>query len=122
MTKESKAHENYIADIYSGLRSPSSGAADNDGGDVRAVEDGTLFECKVAGTPTSPKRSTITKHMEKIADEAWMEGREPALALRYFDPTSPIALNGWVDLVVRLARDDAMRSAERAESRGDQAF
>lgn len=107
-------HEEFVAGQYQGRRSPSSGAADHDQGDVR-VEDGenTLFECKGRfGIRTGAKeaRSTLVTQMEKVADEAFAEGRDPALALRFYMPASPLASNeGYVDLTVRLLRDDADR-------------
>ena len=118
-------HEEEIAKFYGGRRSPSSGASATDQGDVRATEDGSLFECKYKGSPTSPLKSkpTLVSVMEKIADEAWSGGYEPAMALRYFCPDSPLAnREGWVDLSVRLTNDDSVRSqlildlAERANN------
>ena len=48
--------------------------------------------------------------MEKMADEAYAEGKDPALALRYFCPDSPLAsYDGWVDLTVRLTEQDGKR-------------
>jgi len=109
----SVAHERFIAEAYGGRRSPSSGAAEHDQGDVRAATDGTLLECKYKGSPADPLKSkpSILTVMEKIADEAWSEGKEPAVALRFFWPDSPLAnRNGWVDLTVRLTDDDSVRS------------
>lgn len=107
-------HEERIAAYYGGKRSPSSGGADNDAGDVRVRAEGVLFECKYTGSPAKPlkrKPGLVTK-MEKIADEAWAEGRDPALALRFYWPESPLADgSGHVDLSVRLTPDDAQRSA-----------
>lgn len=115
MTKRELAtqHEEWIADQYSGRRSRSSGASDVDKGDVHVKSSQTMFECKLTGEPGGDsKRTTLLKHMEKIADEAWAEGKEPAIALRLFSPESTLAdVNGWVDLTVRLANDDASREA-----------
>lgn len=109
----SNEHERFIASLYAGKRSPSSGAALHDNGDVRVVADETLFECKTTGEPGKEARSSLVKHMDKVADEAWEEGLEPAVALRFYMPDSLVADNkGYVDLTVRLARDDAYR-AER---------
>jgi hypothetical protein len=45
--------------------------------------------------------------MEKIADEAWATGLEPALALRFYKPDSRLAdSKGFIDLVVRRVADD----------------
>ena len=113
MTRKERSvqHEETIARMYYGERSPSSGASTFQKGDVQVRTTRTSFECKASGSPPSDsKATTITRHMEKIADEAWTENREPALALRYFNPHSSLADNdGWVDLVVRLASDDAER-------------
>lgn len=105
-------HEEFVARQYAGKRSRSSGAADTDQGDVRIDSIGTLVECKGRfglRTGKKPVRSTLLKHMEKVADEAFSEGKEPALALRFYVPESPLADNeGYVDLSVRLLRDDAL--------------
>jgi hypothetical protein len=104
-------HEDFIADLYGGERSRSSGGADHQKGDVRLTDEDTLFECKTTGEPGKPAKSTLVKEMGKIADEAWATGRDPALALRFYMPDCELADNGgWVDLVVRLAGDDAYRS------------
>jgi len=100
--------EDYVASQYNGKRSPSSGGADNDSGDVRAPRD--LIECKVKGSPNHPLKNcpTILQQFDKIAVEAHLEGRSPVLALRFYWPDSPLANHkGWVDLSVRLLDEDA---------------
>lgn len=113
MTKKelSKQHEEYVARIYGGTRSRSSGASDVDKGDVRAESSETVFECKLTGAPGGDsKRTTLLRVMEKTADEAWAEGKEPAVCLRLFCPESPLANHeGWVDLTVRMLADDCVR-------------
>jgi hypothetical protein len=103
-------HEEFIAKCYKGKRSPSSGAADHDQGDVKigsARVGGMLFECKTTGDAEKPAKATIVTRMEKIADEAWASGLEPALALRFYKPDSRLAdSKGFVDLVVRRVADD----------------
>jgi hypothetical protein len=105
-------HEEFVARKYGGRRTPSSGAADNDSGDVRAPND--LIECKMTGKPgEDPKRSTLLRHFEKIAEEAHAEGRSPVVALRFWCPDSALAdINGWVDLAVRTLDEDAYRGSE----------
>lgn len=100
-------HEEYIADLFGGRRSPSSGGALHDPGDVRAAP--YLIECKMTGTPAeTSKKSKLAKDFEKIAQEAHPEGLDPMLALRYYDEDSPLAnREGWVDLVVMRASDAA---------------
>lgn len=108
----SNAHEDFVAALYGGRRSASSGAADTDAGDVRVRGQNTLFECKRRGSTAKPLSSTpgIVTQMEKINDEAAAEGYEPALALRFYLPDSILAdRSGWVDIVCRLAHDDARR-------------
>jgi len=100
-------HEDFIAAKYQGKRSPSSGAAEADAGDVRT--ESLLFECKMTGHPgQEPKRkATLVSLMEKIADEAWEEGKSPAMAMRWFDPSSKLAdRDGWVDFIIRRLGDD----------------
>jgi hypothetical protein len=98
-------HEAWIAQTYGGTRSPSSGGAAHDYGDVRCYDE--LIECKAT---TQAAKTKILKEFEKIAREAYAEGRIPALALRYFDPESILAdVDGWVDLIVRRVADDQAR-------------
>jgi hypothetical protein len=95
-------HEEHIARLYGGKRSPSSGGAGHDNGDVRCPT--LLVECKA----TMNARPKVLKEFEKIAKEAYAEGRTPALALRYFAPESILAdVGGWVDLIVYNVRDDS---------------
>ena len=106
--RHSVEHEDRIAYLYGGTRSASSGGAAHDQGDVRCPN--SLIECKYTGSPGTPMKSKpkILTEFEKIAKEAWSEGNEPALALRYFAPESVLADHeGWVDLIVRRVADDA---------------
>lgn len=111
--RKSVEQEEWIARLYSGTRSPSSGAADTDQGDVRTTR--SLIECKVTGEPGKeprPQLPRFVRWLEKVAEEAWSEGRSPAVALRYFDPDSKLATpDGWVDVVIRPAADDSVREA-----------
>jgi hypothetical protein len=104
--------ENWVAKVYGGKRSPSSGAADTDQGDVRLVEEGTLIECKTTGGPgDKPKGGRLLTEFEKIADEAFSEAREPAMCLRFWRPDSVLSdRDGYVNLTVRLTLDDVERS------------
>lgn len=105
-------HEEAIARAYSGVRSPSSGGAAHDYGDVRCPT--LLIECKATMAESRPK---VLKEFEKIAVEAYAEGREPALALRYFAPESILAdVDGFVDLIARRVADDA--HVQLAQSKG----
>ncbi len=106
--KTSEDQEEYVAAAYGGKRSPSSGAADNDGGDVRAEFD--LIECKAKGSPAHPLKNkpTLLQQFEKNAVDAHLEARSPVVALRYYWPDSPLANpKGWVDFAVRLLDEDA---------------
>lgn len=109
--------EKFVARQYRGTVSPSSGAADNDGGDVRAEHD--LIECKMTGTPgkictkhETPDCPTCTRTpfirtFEKIAEEAYLEGKSPVIAQRFWCPDSPLSVNGWIDVSIRLLAEDA---------------
>lgn len=103
------AHEEYIAKLFSGKRSRSSGAAAHDAGDVRTSTH--LIECKMTGNPgaaVSKPVPTVVRQLEKIAKEAWEEGKTPMLALRYYSPHSVLAnANGWIDVTLMLATDMA---------------
>lgn len=114
-------HEDHVAREYQGVRSASSGGADNDNGDVRSKND--LIECKYTGQPGKTckrhgvvdcpdcNRTTLLRQFEKVAEEAYMEGRSPVVALRIYCPDSILANpKGWVDLSVRLLGDDASRA------------
>lgn len=49
------------------------------------------------------------QHLEKVAEEAYLEGREPLVALRYFKPDSILAgPTGWIDVAVRPVSDDSV--------------
>lgn len=99
--------EDRIARIYGGTRSPSSGAHESDQGDIRTQRE--LIECKHKGTFDKPAASISLKlgDFEKIADEAWSEGREPVMALSLYAPDSVLAnADGEVDFTVRLTLDD----------------
>lgn len=104
-----RIHEDWIARQYGGVVSPSSGAAVTDSGDVRTEVE--LMECKATGH-NGPAKSISLKLsvMEKIADEAYSEGLEPAIPLRIYNPESPLSDgHGYVDMIVRLVRDDVHR-------------
>lgn len=104
--RRSVEQEHHIARLYGGIVSPSSGGAAHDYGDVRCPT--LLIECKMT---MQEKRPKILKEFEKIAAEAWAEGRDPALALRYFAPESILAdTDGWVDLIVRRVGDDSAQA------------
>jgi hypothetical protein len=107
----SRQHEDWVATQYRGIRSPTSGGSPTDKGDVRVATSKTVFECKATGKPgDDSKYTTVIRHLEKVADEAYAEGKEPALALRYFCPDSPLSSHdGWIDLTVRLTTDDGRR-------------
>lgn len=97
--------------MYDGTVSPSSGGAAADQGDVRTTL--LLIECKQTGEPEKERRSMSVKldDFEKIADEAWSEGRTPMMALRIYSPDSVLAdKQGNVDLAVRLVCDDSERT------------
>lgn len=99
--------EDRVAKRYNGKRSPSSGGSVSDQGDVRTGRE--LIECKHTGTYDKPAKSISVKvsDLEKIADEAWSEGRSPALALSIYAPDSVLAnREGFIDLIVRLQTDD----------------
>lgn len=100
-------HEEHIAKLFDGKRSPSSGAAETDAGDVRCKH--LLIECKMTGSPGNMVSKPLPKFVqefEKIAQEAWAEGKDPVLALRYYFPDSILAgPDGWIDLGLMLASD-----------------
>jgi hypothetical protein len=102
--------ENFISKLFRGRRTLASGASAHDPGDV--VTEDELFECKQKGGAEkhATSMSVNLKIIEKTADEAWSIGKVPVLALRMYAPTSVLAdRDGHVDLVVRLATDDAER-------------
>mgnify|MGYP006893270111 CR=1 FL=1 len=106
--KLSTEHEQHVASFLGGRRSRSSGASDTDKGDV--ITDDQMIECKGKfGKRIGEKevRSTLVKQMEKAADEAWANGKDPAIALRFFMPDSVLADNsGYVDLFVTRLSDE----------------
>lgn len=107
----SELHETFIAKLFGGVRSKTSGAHVTDPGDVRCRN--LLIECKETGNPGTeklPRLPTFVRQFEKIASEAWEMGKDPVLALRYYQPGHPFANgDGWIDFTMRLAKDDADR-------------
>lgn len=106
--RKSVDQEDHLAGVYGGLRSASSGAADNDQGDIRSPT--LLIEAKVTGGPGLPLKPLpkFVREFEKITEEAYSEGRIPVLALRFFAPESILAdRRGWIDLALRRVSDDA---------------
>lgn len=106
----SQLHEEFIARVYGGRSSPSSGGVVTDLGDVRTSD--CLYECKHTGTFSKPAKSISLKldHLEKIADEARAEGRSPAMCLRLYAPDSILSdYDGFVDITARLTADDLRR-------------
>lgn len=108
--------EEYIARLFNGKRSASSGAAEHDAGDVRCEH--LLIECKVKmpGQVTKPLPKFV-QQLEKVAEEAYESGKDPMLALRYYRPDSILANpDGWVDVSVRPAVYDAEREERYVET------
>lgn len=117
---QSVVQEDAIAKLFDGKRSKSSGAAEHDAGDVRCKY--LLIECKVrmSAIVTKPLPQFI-QQLEKVAEEAWESGKSPMLALRYYSPTSKLSgPDGWVDVTVRTAADDADREKSYAEVRSEE--
>ena len=93
-------HENHIAKMYEGRRSPSSGASWSDKGDVRfSVRDFEFTsECKV----TEKKSYSIkVDTWNKIVEEAQEQNRRPCLFVRFLTESGKI-----IDLVLRDINDD----------------
>lgn len=85
----------------------------SDQGDVRTRT--SLIECKHAGTYDKPAKSISIKlsDLEKIANEAWSESKQPMIGLSIYAPDSILSNHGgFVDLTVRLSDDDAMLTEE----------
>lgn len=105
--RRSVDQENRIANLYGGKRSPSSGAAVNDSGDV--VTAGELIECKTTGGPGEKKTSEprFIKELGKVVEEARERGRVGSLMLQYYLPDSYLSnRDGWVEVTVRRTPDD----------------
>lgn len=102
--------EDWLAKLYGGRRSASSGAADNDQGDVRCKH--ILIEAKYSG-----KVPRWVKDFLKVTHEAYAESKDPVLAFRFYEPGHLLADNdGYIDLVVRRAREDVMREEAYAKA------
>lgn len=123
--RRSVDQETMIALLYGGVRSKSSGAALHDQGDIRT--DHQLIEAKYTGNVAAdlkreekglaPKRSKLIRDLEKIAQEAWQENREPVICYREWAPELSISnKDGWVDLTIRLQNDDIYRDQKYNES------
>jgi hypothetical protein len=111
MSRVSDDHEKWIAKHFGGTQTKGSGNTVGHKGDVKIATDSELVECKAQEPTEKPRKPRIVKELEKVADEAYEEGLDPVLAHRYFCPSSPLArVDGYVDVVIRLAKDDARRS------------
>jgi hypothetical protein len=109
--------EEYIARMFDGKRSASSGASEHDAGDVWCEH--LLIECKVRmpGVMTKPLPKFV-QDLEKVAKEAFESGKDPMLTLRYYYPDSILAnSDGWVDVSVRRVCDDADRENTYANAK-----
>ena len=114
--KESKAHEDYIASLYEGVRSKSSGAYIGDKFDVLSPL--TSFELKSTGRPGEPRGNRLIKLLDKQADYAYEIEREPAVGQRFYQPESKLASqDGYLYITVRLTKEDADREIELRELR-----
>lgn len=103
-------HEKFIAKLYGGERTKSSGSGVKQKGDVRIETDREVVECKYTDNQDGQRKPRLVTVMEKVSQEAYEEGKDPAIALRWYMPDSTLAnSDGMVDLVVRLAKDDAER-------------
>lgn len=109
------------ANAYGAVVDPASGAAIITKGDSkqrlgtrRHLRD-QLFESKHRGSVEKPARGIRLDldWLEKLADAAWAENREPVLHLSIYAPNSPLSdwQSGCVDLTVRLLKDDVSREA-----------
>jgi Holliday junction resolvase len=99
-TAMAQRHENHIAKMYEGRRSPSSGASWSDKGDVRfSVRDFEFTsECKA----TEKKSYSIkVDTWNKIVEEAQEQNRRPCMFVRFQTESGKI-----IDLVVRDINDD----------------
>jgi Holliday junction resolvase len=99
-TARAQKHENYIAKMYKGRRSPSSGASWSDRGDVRFDIENYKFtaECKT----TEKKSFSIKKDTwNKIVEEAQEQDRRPCMFVRFEDESG-----NTIDLIVKSIHDD----------------
>lgn len=117
-------HENAVAYKLGGERTKNSGATDTDKGDVARVsipDVDVLVECKYTGAIGNPAKSISVKleDLEKITNEAYMDGCQPMLAMRITNEDSPIAgTQGHVDWVA-LPIDDLAYLLDLAKSLSD---
>lgn len=100
-TAMAQRHEGYIARMYGGRRSPSSGASWSDRGDVRlSIKNEYDFtaECKAT---ESKSYSLKLDTWNKIVEEAQEQNRRPCMFIRF-----QLESGDSVDLVVRSIHDD----------------
>lgn len=108
-------HEEHVARRYGGRRSPSSGASFRDIADVDTIE--LAIECKETGGPGEDpiSKPRFIGLLEKLADQAYPNGKDPVLALRFYLPDSALAdLQGWVDVAIRPLDVDVEHEAHRS--------
>jgi hypothetical protein len=97
-------HENFIAYLFGGKRSRSSGAAPGDPGDVRA--DPWLVECKMTGNPECGQQEIEARQRTSRRSPKRRLRRESIRWWRYAGMTRFSLSNneGWCDLVVMRAQ------------------
>jgi hypothetical protein len=98
--EHSIAQEEFVAKIARGRRSPSSGASLYDDGDVE--NDIYIVECKMSGNPEKFAKSISVRlaDFEKVHEEAALNRKAPAMALRIHNPESVLADHkGNIDFV-----------------------
>jgi hypothetical protein len=104
--EHSIAQEEFVAKIARGRRSPSSGASLYDDGDVE--NDTYIVECKMSGNPDKPAKSISLRlaDFEKVHEEAALNRKAPAMALRIYNPDSVLADHkGNIDFVCVTLRE-----------------
>lgn len=100
-TELAQRHEGYIARMYGGRRSASSGASWSDRGDVR-FEVGDVFDFTAECKATEKKSFSIKlETWNKIVEEAQEQNRRPTMFVRF-----QLETGESVDLVVRSIHDD----------------
>jgi hypothetical protein len=100
-TELARRHETYIAKMYNGRRSASSGASWADRGDVR-FEISENFDFTAECKATEKKSYSVKlETWNKIIEEAQEQNRRPTMFIRFQLETGEA-----VDLVVRSIHDD----------------
>jgi hypothetical protein len=114
----SEKHEDHIAEVFEGRKTPGSGNKAANPMDVRQSRYSQSVAFAVDGKSTRGKSISVTRPMlDKAVEQA--HGERPAISLRFYDDDRLKGFEDWTlvredDLVELMERSEKLAEAERA--------